>query len=164
MQVKCIHILVTSMTVAHAKGEKESMDENDNKLRTLIDSPMKFSRTLLPIILSAILPAILIYIFGFSIKSTPEYACAVDIVGENRQVISVIGSPLKPGIFAWIRFFESGGLIRQGAFFTSIYGPHGDGRIEVNFYRSPVGESLSIWFTSEDLELQVFDDGYPCSK
>jgi len=140
------------------------MDENNTVLNAMANPAKRFGRIILPVISIAILPLIFLYVFGFSIKTTPEYECALDTIEKSRQVIAVTGYPLEPGAFAWTRFFESSGMTRQGVFSTSISGPQGSGRMDVNFYRSPVGESLSIWFTSKGHETQVFDGAYPCPE
>jgi predicted ferric reductase len=141
-----------------------TMDEKNSLPNTMTGSLRSLWRNLWVAISIAIVPIILLYVFGFSIKTTPEYDCAMQMVEKSRQVIQVTGSPIKPGQFAWTKFFESGGMLRQGAFFTSISGPAGSGRIDVNFYRAPVGESLAIWFTSKGVETKIFDDGYPCAE
>ncbi len=112
--------------------------------------------------LAAILPAILLYVFGFSIKTTSEYRCVMRIVEESGQVVSITGSPITPGWFAWIKYYESGGMLSQGTFFTSVSGPKGSGTVDAGFYRAPVGASLGVWFTSKNEEIEIFDGEYPC--
>ena len=108
--------------------------------------------------------AILLYVFGFSAKSGAEYKCVMRIAGESKQVAAVTGSPIKPGLFAWTKFSESGGVTSQGAFFTSISGPKGDGTIDASYYHSPTGDSLGIWFTSHNEEIEVYNGIYPCKE
>ncbi len=115
-------------------------------------------------LLIAIPIIILLYIFGFSVKTTSEYNCVMHIAQESEQVVSVTGSPIKPGLFAWTKYSESGGATSQGAFFTSISGPKGDGTIDVSYYHSPTGDSLGIWFTSHNEEIQVYNGIYPCKE
>jgi len=114
--------------------------------------------------LLVLIGASLILIFGFFIKAQPEYNCAIQIAEESEQVISVTGSPITPGLFAWIKFFEIRGAIRQGGFFTSISGPKGEGTIDVSVYRAPTGDSLGIWFTSHNEEIEVYNGIYPCQE
>jgi hypothetical protein len=108
--------------------------------------------------------AILLYVFGFSAKSSSEYKCVMRIAQESKQVISITGSPIKPGLFAWTKYYESGGATSQGAFFTSISGPQGDGTIDVSYYHSPAGDSLGIWFKSHNEQIEIYNGRYPCQE
>jgi hypothetical protein len=112
--------------------------------------------------LLAIVPLILLYVFGFSIKTTEEYACVLDTAERSAQVIEVTGEPVKPGLFAWTSYFESGGGVRQGSFSTSLSGPRGEGRLKVQFYRTPIGATLGIWFKTSAGETVVYNGAYPC--
>ena len=108
--------------------------------------------------------AILLYVFGFSAKSSAEYKCVMRMAEENQQVISVTGSPIKPGLFAWTKYYESGGATSQGAFFTSISGSKGDATIDATYYHSPTGDSLGIRFTSRNGETEIYNGRYPCKE
>jgi len=112
--------------------------------------------------LVAIVPLILLYVFGFSAKTTEEYACVLSIVEQSEDVIVVTGEPLKPGLFAWTSYFESGGGLRQGQFSTTFSGPKGRARIQAQFYRTPVGESLGIWLKKGREEITIYNGSYPC--
>ncbi len=114
------------------------------------------------LILLAIVIVPLLFVFGFAIKTQPEYTCALHVAEKSEQVTSATGAPLTPGLFAWTKFFESGGALRQGGFFTSISGPQGAGTIDVSFYRAPTGAALGVWFTSHDEKIEVYNDTYPC--
>jgi hypothetical protein len=130
-----------------------------------IANPLKRAGRILGIAaLAAILPGVLAYVFCFSIKSAPEYRCALGVLADSGQVASIAGSPLTPGLIAWTRFYESGGMLTQGAFTTHVSGPDGGGSVEVNFYRAPVGATLGVWFTSNGEEIVVYDGEYPCDE
>ncbi len=108
------------------------------------------------------LPLIMLYVFGFSAKTTEEYACALRLAEQDRQVAALIGEPLKPGFFAWTSYFESGGGQRQGRFSTALSGPRGRGRLIVEFYRTRIGSSLGLWLRTEGGEIEVYSGEYPC--
>ncbi len=112
--------------------------------------------------LVTIVPLILLYVFGFSIKTTDEYACVLGIVEQSEDVVVVTGEPLTPGLFAWTSYFESGGGLRQGQFSTTVSGPKGRARIQAQFYRTPVGESLGIWLKKGREEITIYNGSYPC--
>jgi len=112
--------------------------------------------------LVAIVPLILLYVFGFSAKTTEEYACVLGIVEQSEDVIVLTGEPLIPGLFAWTSYFESGGGLRQGQFSTTFSGPKGRARIQAQFYRTPVGESLGIWLKKGREEITIYNGSYPC--
>lgn len=108
--------------------------------------------------------AILLYVFGFSAKTGAEYKCVMRIVQESKQVTTITGAPIEPGLFAWTKYYESGGATSQGAFFTSISGPKGDGTIDAGYYHSPNGDSLGIWFKSHNEEIEIYNGKYPCPE
>ena len=110
----------------------------------------------------AIVPLILLYIFGFSIKTTGEYACMLGIVERSEDVIVVTGEPLTPGLFAWTSYFESSSGLRQGQFSTTVSGPKGRARIQARFYRTPVGESFGVWLKKGREEVTIYNGSYPC--
>jgi len=118
--------------------------------------------TLRTLALLAVVPLILLYIFGFAIKTSTEYDCVIQTVRQSASVIAITGEPITPGMFAWTVYFESGGGLRQGQFYTTISGPRGRGRIQAQFYRTPVGATLGIWFKAEGEELEVYNGAYPC--
>ena len=122
----------------------------------------KWGRRLLIILAIAAFPLFMLWIFGFSIKSSEEYACVMQIAERNPQVLAVTGEPVKPDLFAWISYFESGGGLRQGNFSTGISGPLGSGTLQAQFYRTPVGQSLGIWFSSGGREIEIYNGNYPC--
>jgi hypothetical protein len=113
--------------------------DDDADMPTPLSALRGCGRRLLSLAMLAIVPLILLYIFGFSIKTSEEYACALDTAERNAQVIRITGEPVKPGLFAWIFYFESGGGERQGNFSTSLSGPRGKGTLKVQFYRTPLG-------------------------
>lgn len=138
------------------------MEKDKDRLAGIVDFMKTYSRKVLIVGATLGLPILMLAIFGFSIKTTPEYDCAVSLVENSRAVTSLTGTPIQPGFFAWTRFFESGGFVRQGAFSTSISGPWGHGRIQVSFYRAPAGSTLGIWFLSSGDEMEVYNGAYPC--
>lgn len=129
---------------------------------TFLNTLRNLWRLISSLALFAIVPLILLYVFGFSIKTTEEYACALQMVGRSDEVTRLIGEPLEPGLFAWTSFFESGGGERQGQFSTRLSGPRGRGRMIVRFYRTPVGEVLGIWLKTGGEEVELYDGDYPC--
>jgi hypothetical protein len=135
---------------------------DDNPTPTF-QSPLRgCGRRLLSLAMFAAVPLILLYVFGFSIKTSEEYACALDTAEGNAQVTRITGEPVEPGLFAWTSYFESGGGERQGQFSTSLSGPRGKGRLKVQFYRTPIGASLGIWFKTSESEIEVYNGTYPC--
>ncbi len=112
--------------------------------------------------LVAIVPLILLYVFGFSAKTTEEYDCVLGIVEQSEDVIVVTGESLTPGFFAWTTYFESDGGLRQGQFSTTFSGPKGRARIQAQFYRTPVGESLGVWLKKGREEITIYNGNYPC--
>lgn len=135
----------------------------DNYPTPTFQSPLRgCGRSLLALASFAIVPLILLYVFGFSAKTTEEYACALDTAEGSAHVIGFTGEPVKPGLFAWTSYFESGGGLRQGQFSTSLSGPRGKGRLKVQFYRTPIGATLGIWFKTSEGETEVYNGAYPC--
>lgn len=134
---------------------------NDNQAN-IKHSLQKLGKKILIVIAVAAFPLFMLYIFGFSIKSSEEYACALQITERNPQVLAVTGRPVTPDFFAWISYFESSGGLSQGNFSTGVSGPQGSGSLQVQFYRTPVGQSLGIWFSSGETEIEVYDGDYPC--
>jgi len=108
------------------------------------------------------IPLLFLLIFGFSMKKTDEYACAIQTARQEPQVIAVAGEPLTPGLFAWMAYFESGGGLRQGLFFTKLSGPTGSGTLRVEFYRTPIGATLYLTFKTGGEETAIYDGVYPC--
>ncbi len=110
----------------------------------------------------AIVPLVMLYVFGFSAKAMKEYACALDIAVQDEQLVAITGEPVTPGLFAWITYFESGGGLRQGRFSTRLTGPDGKGTLVVEFYRTPIGASYGLWFKTGGQELEIYYGDYPC--
>lgn len=96
------------------------------------------------------------------LQSRHEYDCVIQTTSQSAQVIAVTGEPVTPGLFAWTVYFESGGGLRQGQFYTALSGPRGRGRIQAQFYRTPIGATLGIWFKTSAEEIEVYNGRYPC--
>ena len=120
------------------------------------------SRLFLAIISGALVPILLLGVFGFSIKTTPEYDCAIRTAESNARVVALTGAPVTPGLFAWISYFESGGGLRQGRFSTALSGPQGRATLQVQFYRTPIGATLDIWIEAGKEEIEIYSGPYPC--
>ncbi|MFO7743723.1 MAG: hypothetical protein R6X31_15600 [Anaerolineae bacterium] len=120
-----------------------------------------FKRGWYLLLMAASLP-FLVFFFGFCAKRMDEYDCAMGILEQSPAVQREIGLPFKPGLFAWMPYFESAGAMRQGAFSTSISGPEGEGKVRVEFYRAPIGARLYIRLERGEGETDVYDGPYVC--
>lgn len=121
-------------------------------------------RLLGSLLLALLVPGILIYAFGFSMKATAEYTCALRMVERDAQAVAMLGEPLTPGLFAWTPYFESGGGERRGQFSTSVSGPRGHGSIRAQFYRTPLGGMLGVWLKIVGEEYEIYNGTYPCGN
>jgi hypothetical protein len=104
----------------------------------------------------------MMYIFGFSIKSSSQYACTLEQARRSREVTWQLGEPIEPGFFAWLSYHESQGSISQGSFSTSVSGPRGNGRIRAEYYRAPVHSYLYVQFKGSEGWVDVYRGDYPC--
>lgn len=138
-----------------------STNDKHHKLTGRTAWPSHLSRFFL-LALGALTPLILLGVFGFSIKTTPEYKCAIRTAKSNAQVVARIGEPITPGLFAWTAYFESGGGLRQGSFSTALSGPQGRTTIQVQFYRTPIGATLGMWIQAGKEEIEIYNGRYPC--
>lgn len=139
------------------------MNTNDDQNSPTFQNTLRgCGRTFGSLVLFAIVPLILLCVFGFAIKTTPEYECVLRTVERNEDVIAITGEPVTPGLFAWTAYFESGGGLRQGSFSTTLSGPKGRARIQAQFYRTPVGETLGVWLKREREEITIYNGSYPC--
>ena len=107
-------------------------------------------------------PLVMVFFFAFFIKTTEEYDCIMRTVAQHPEVVREIGEPVEPGLLAWSPFFESGGHVRQGYFVTRVSGPRGEGKIKADFYRAPVGATMTISFESRGEEIALYDGPYIC--
>ncbi len=112
--------------------------------------------------LALLFPLAMVLFFALFIKTTGEYDCIMRTVVQHPDVVREIGEPVEPGLLAWSPFFESGGRVRQGYFVTNISGPRGKGKIKADFYRAPVGATMTIFFESQGQELTLYDGPYIC--
>lgn len=114
-------------------------------------------------VLVLLFPLAMLLFFALFIKTTEEYDCIMRTVIQHPDVVAAVGEPVEPGVFAWSPFFESGGHVRQGAFTTTVSGPRGKGRIKADFYRTPVGATMTIYFESQEEEITLHDGAYVCA-
>ena len=115
-------------------------------------------------VLTSLFPAVMVFFFGLFIKTTDEYACVMRTVEQHPEVVEALGEPIEAGFFAWSPFFESGGHVRQGYFITRVSGPRGRGKIKADFYRAPIGSTLSVWFKTGGQEMEIHNGAYPCPE
>jgi hypothetical protein len=114
--------------------------------------------------LTLIFPLAMLLFFALFIKTTEEYACIMRTVVQHPDVVAAVGEPIEPGLLAWSPFFESGGHVRQGYFVTNVSGPRGKGKIKADFYRAPVGATMTISFESQGEDVTLYDGPYVCPE
>ncbi len=98
---------------------------------------------------------LMIFIFGFSIKGSVLYQCAVQKAQSNADVIKLIGLPIKPDTFAWVSSYESSGPRETGHFTTQLSGSRGSGLLEVDGTHNSRGTNLDVTFESGGKTVRV---------
>ncbi len=104
----------------------------------------------------------MIFVFGFSIKGSVLYQCAVQKAQSNADVIKLIGTPIKADTFAWINGYESSGSRESGHFTTQLSGPRGNGMLEVDGTRNSRNTDLDITFESGGKTVRVNSGSAKC--
>jgi hypothetical protein len=104
----------------------------------------------------------MVYIFGFSIKGSVMYTCAVQLAQKNADVIELIGTPIKADTFAWISNYESSGSDETGHFSTQLSGPEGSGMLDVYGSHDRRSTDLDITFESDGETVQVYSGTAQC--
>jgi hypothetical protein len=104
----------------------------------------------------------MIYIFGFSIKGSVMYTCAVEKAKSNAQVVKQIGTPIKAGTFAWITNYESSGSDETGHFTTLLSGSKGSGTLDVYGSHNRRSTDLDVTFDSNGETVQVYSGSAQC--
>jgi hypothetical protein len=104
----------------------------------------------------------MIYIFGFSIKDSVMYTCAVQLAQRNAEVIELIGTPIKADSFAWISNYESSGSDETGHFTTQLSGPEGSGTLDVYGSHDRRSTDLDITFDMGEESVQVHSGAAQC--
>jgi hypothetical protein len=97
----------------------------------------------------------MIYIFGFSIKGSVMYTCAVEMAKKNAQVVQLIGTPIEADTFAWISNYESSGSDEEGHFSTQLAGPRGSGTLDVYGSHDRRSTDLDVVFEFDGETVQV---------
>jgi hypothetical protein len=97
----------------------------------------------------------MIFIFGFSIKNSVMYKCAVQLAQNNPQIVKLIGTPIKADTFAWISNYESSGSNEYGQFTTQLSGPKGSGTLSVDGSQDRSGTDLDVTFEMDGESVQV---------
>ncbi len=97
----------------------------------------------------------MIFVFGFSIKGSVLYQCAVQKAQSNADVIKLIGTSIKADTFAWINSYESSGSREAGHFTTRLSGSKGSGMLDVDGTRSGRSTDLDITFDSGGKTVRV---------
>lgn len=142
------------------------MDENINEYESMWPSKEIVTRlwtVTIGLVQLVFFPAFLLFIFGFSIKLTGAYACIMQVVEQDPQVIEAIGEPVTPSFFAWTTSYEGGLGYSTGHFYTSVSGPRGRGRIEAAFQSDPIYDLLlNIKFKIHGDETELYRGAYEC--
>jgi hypothetical protein len=117
---------------------------------------------LISILFSAAFAGFMIYIFGFSIKGSVMYTCAIEMAQKNAQVIQLIGTPIKADTFAWISNYESSGSDEEGHFSTQLSGPKGSGTLDVYGSHDRRSTDLDVTFEVDGETVQVYSGTAEC--
>ncbi len=103
-----------------------------------------------------------VYIFGFYVKSTDAYDCALTEARRNPAVIAGLGEPIEAGLFAWSSSYSQEGSVTDASFGTAVSGPKGKGWLSVRWYNSPVGSSMRLDFEKDGMTSMVYSGTIPC--
>jgi DNA-directed RNA polymerase subunit RPC12/RpoP len=114
------------------------------------------------LLLMAAFAAVMIYIFGFSIKNNSMYACALTAARNNADVVKSIGTPITADTFAWISNYESSGSNETAHFTTNLTGPKGSGTLDVSGDRTRANLTLDVFFEFEGQEIVVHQGRSTC--
>jgi hypothetical protein len=104
----------------------------------------------------------MIFVFGFSIKNSVMYKCAVQLAQSNAEVVKLIGTPIKVDTFAWISNYESSGSDETGHFSTQLSGPKGSGTLDVSGSHDRRSTDLDVTFESDGETVQVYSGTAQC--
>jgi hypothetical protein len=104
----------------------------------------------------------MVFIFGFSIKNSIMYRCAVQLAQKNREVINLIGTPINANTFAWISNYESSGSNETGQFTTWLSGPNGSGVLSVDGSHDRRSTDLDVTFEFASEFVQVHSGTAEC--
>ncbi len=108
------------------------------------------------------LAGFIVFIFGFSIKNSVLYKCAVQKAQSNADVVRLIGAPIKADTFAWISNYQSSGSSEVARFTTQLSGPKGNGSLNVSGSDDRRGVDLDITFESGGKAIQVNSGPVKC--
>ena len=103
-----------------------------------------------------------VYIFGFYVKGTDAYECALTEARRNPAVIAELGEPIEAGTFAWTPSYAQEGSVTDASFSTTLSGPKGKGWLSVRWYNSPVGSSMRLDFEKGGMTSTVYGGTIPC--
>ncbi len=101
-------------------------------------------------------PAFFFFIFALSIKWTDAYECSIAQARRSPALIAEVGEPVEAGFFAWSFAYAKEASTTDAAYSTNVSGPKGSGTLRVQFYRSPVGSSVTIDLENDDQTRAVY--------
>ncbi len=101
------------------------------------------------------LAGFMLFIFGFSIKNSVMYKCAVQMAQSNAAVIQLIGTPITADTFAWISNYKASGSSEVGQFSTQLSGPKGSGTLSVDGSHDRRSTDLDVTFESSGRTIQI---------
>ena len=103
-----------------------------------------------------------VYVFGFYIKGTDAYACALAEARRSPAVIAELGEPVEAGLFAWTSSYSQEGSVTDASFRTTLEGPKGEGTLRVRWYNSPVGSAMRMELDKGGRTRAVYGGTIPC--
>ncbi len=105
----------------------------------------------------------MVFIFGFSIKNSVLYKCAVQKAQGNADVVRLIGTPIKADTFAWISDYQSSGSNESAHFTTQLTGPKGSGTLDVSGSHNSRSTDLDVTFESGGRTIQINSGSAKCN-
>ncbi|HSD84527.1 MAG TPA: cytochrome c oxidase assembly factor Coa1 family protein [Anaerolineae bacterium] len=117
---------------------------------------------LTPLLFFVVFAGFMVFIFGFSIKNSVLYKCAVQEAQGSADVVKLIGAPIKAGTFAWISSYNSSGTREAGDFTTDLSGPRGSGTLNVSGSHDRSNLSLDVTFETGTRIVKVHSGKATC--
>lgn len=103
-----------------------------------------FSRWIIVLIFLLCFGGFFFALFGWAIKLTDAYTCAIAQARRNAVVIAALGEPIEPGFFAWSGAYRREASVTDTSFRTELHGSKGRGTLRVYWYTAPIGSSLRM--------------------
>lgn len=119
--------------------------------------------TLIPIIITVAIFAMVVGGLYFGTKNTEEFTCAMSEINKNEKAVEILGKPIVDGYLV-LPNIEISGSRREVQFRVPVSGSKSGGTLYVTSYRDNFRSDFLAYLETDSEKVEIHRGNFPCNE